>query len=225
MSTHYGPADSWPRHQKPWWSEALAEAHAAGWTLNYIDAPHTFGVVSCPSEDDDTRHSFMIDKTARGGETKSKEARKLVRACQHASTVMGSKVRLRQEECERLLDEAERLISIADTGLTTAEARAAAWADLERIETQLETAEANLAEILRGELEEALRAADDADDAPEPDAIAATLDDAATAVTRIESVATALKVRKPKLAQPLLNRAQAARVRIADLRDRLAALY
>ena len=75
MSTHYGPGDSWPRHQKQWWNEALAEAHAAGWTLNYIDAPHTFGVVSCPSEDDDTRHSFMVDKTARGGETKSKEAR------------------------------------------------------------------------------------------------------------------------------------------------------
>jgi multidrug resistance efflux pump len=225
MSTQYGPDDSWPRHQKQWWNEALAEAHAVGWTLNYIDAPHTFGVVSCPSEDDDTRHSFMVDKTARGGETKSKEARKLVRTCQHASTVTGSKVRVRQEECERLLHEAERLISIADAGLTSAEAQAAAWADLERIETQLETAEANLAEVLRRELEEALQAADDADDAPEPDTIAATLDDAATAVTRSESVATVLKMRKPKLAQPLLNRAQAARVRIADLRDRLGALY
>jgi hypothetical protein len=139
--------------------------------------------------------------------------------------VTGSKVRVRQEECERLLHEADRLISIADAGLTSAEAQAAAWADLERIEAQLETAEANLAEVLRRELEEALQAADDADDAPEPDTIAATLDDAATAVTRSESVATVLKMRKPKLAQPLLNRAQAARVRIADLRDRLGALY
>jgi signal transduction histidine kinase len=225
MSTQYGPGDSWPRHQKQWWNEALAATRAAGWTLNYIEAPHRFGTVSCPSKDDDSRHSFMVDKTARGGETKSKEALKLVRACQHASTVTGSKVRQRQEECERLLREAERLISIADTGLTLAEAQAAAWADLERLETQLETAEANLAEVLRGEVEEALRAADDADDAPEPDTIAVTLDDAAAAVTRTESVATALKVRKPKFAEPLLNRAQAARVRIADLRDRLRALY
>lgn len=224
MSTHYGPGDSWPRHQKQWWNEALAEAHAAGWTLNYIDAPHTFGVVSCPSEDDDTRHSFMVDKTARGGETKSKEARKLVRSCQHASGATGSKVRSRQEECERLLHEAERFISIADAGLTSAEARAAAWADVERIETQLETATANLAEVLREEQEEAWQAAEDADP-PEPDTIAATLDDATTAVTMSESVATTLKMRKPKLAQPLLSRAQAARVRIADLWDRLRALY
>jgi predicted nucleic acid-binding Zn-ribbon protein len=97
-------------------------------------------------------------------------------------------------------------------------------ADLERIETQLETATANLAEVLRGEQEEAWQAAEDAA-APEPDTIAATLDDAATAVTMSESLATALKMRKPRLAQPLLNRAQAARVRIADLWDRLRALY
>ena len=181
MSTHYGPDERWPRHQKSWWNEVLAEAHAAGWTLNYIDAPHKFGVVSCPSKDDGTRHSFMVDKTARGGETKSKEARKLVRGCRHGSTLVGSKVRARQEECERLLHEAERFISIADAGLTSAEARAAAWADLERLETQLETAAANLVAILREEQEEALQAVDDAEDAPEPDSIAAALDDAASA--------------------------------------------
>lgn len=115
-------------------------------------------------------------------------------------------------------------VSIADAGLTSAEARAAAWADVERIETQLETAAANLAEVLREEQEEAWQAAEDAD-APEPDTIAAALEDATTAVTMSESVATTLKMRKPKLAQPLLNRAQAARVRIADLWDRLRALY
>jgi len=87
------------------------------------------------------------------------------------------------------------------------------------------TAEANLSEILRREQEEAWQAAGDASDAPEADTIAVILDDAATAVTRSESVATALKIRKPKLAEPLLHRAKAARVRIADLRDRLGALY
>jgi hypothetical protein len=225
MSTHYGSGDSWPRHQKPWWNEALAEAQVAGWTLDYVDAPHTFGIVFCPSMDDGVRHSFMVDKTARGGETKSKEARKLVRRCQHASTVGGSKVRLRQQECERLLHEAERLISIADAGLALAEAQTAAWVELERLETQLETAAANLVEILHEEQAEAWQAAGDADEALEPDAIAATLDDAASVVTETEWIATALRVRKPKLAEPLLGRAQAARVRISDLRDRLEALY
>jgi len=167
----------------------------------------------------------MVDKTARGGETKSKEARKLVRRCQHASAVAGSKIRLRQEECERLLHEAERLISIADAGLALAEAQTAAWAELERIETQLETAAANMVEILREEQAEAWQAAEDADEALEPDAISVTLDDAASAVTESESIATTLRVRKPKLAGPLLSRARAARDRISDLQGRLAALY
>jgi hypothetical protein len=164
------PWAGWPRHQKQWWNEALGEARAAGWTLNHIDAPHRFGIASCPGEDDDARHSFMIDKTARGGETKSKEARKLIRVCHHAAAATGSKVRQRQEECERLLDEADRLISIADEGLTLAEAYAVAWTDLERLETQLETAAANLVEALREEQDEAWQAVQEVS-VPAPDTI------------------------------------------------------
>jgi len=165
-----------------------------------------------------------VDKTAVGGETKSREARKAVRNCQHAATASGSKVRTRQAECRRLLAEAERLIDLADTRLTLAEAKQAAWAELERIETQLETAAANLAEILRGEQDQAWQAAMDADDAPAPDAIAENLDDAMTVVVDSEKVATALKVRRPRLARPFLDRAHAARSRIEELRARLMAL-
>lgn len=222
--TQYGPDATWPRHQMPYWNEALDEARAAAWTLHYLDAPHRFGDVFCPGGDDGMRHSFRVDKTARGGESMSREARKLIRRCQHGSSTIGSKVRTRQEECRRLLDEAEQLISIADDGLTMAEARAAAWADLERLETQLETAAANVAEVLRTEQEAAWQAASDADDAPDPDTIAETLDDAATAVASAESAATPLNVRKPRLAKPLLDRAQDALARIAELRNRLKAL-
>lgn len=225
MSTRYGRDETWPRHQKSWWNEALGDARAAGWTLDHIDAPHRFGTVSCPSEDEDDQHHFMVDKTARNGETFSVEARKLIRACQHGTATTGSKVRARQEECEHLLSEAEGLVALADAGLTIAEARVAALAELERLEIQLETAAANLAEALREEQEEAWRAALDATDAPEPDSIAAVLDDAAAAVTSTETVATALKVRKPKLAKLFLDRAHAAQVRIDELRDRLNALY
>ena len=105
------------------------------------------------------------------------------------------------------------------------EARVAALAELERLEIQLETAAANLAEALREEQEEAWRTALDTADAPEPDSIAAVLDDAAAAVTSTETVATALKVRKPKLARLFLDRAHTAQVRIDELRDRLNALY
>lgn len=225
MTRRYGPNDTWPRHQKSYWNEALDEARAAEWTLNYVDAPHRFGVVSCPGGSDGNRHSFKVDKTAVGGETKSKEARKLIRTCQHSPATTGSRVRARQEECARLLGEAERLISMADEGLTVAEARAAAWADLERIETQLETAAASLVEILRHEEEEAWRAVDDTEDAPTLDSISATLGDAMTAVADSESVAAALKVRKPRLAKPFIDRAHQARTQIAELRERLAVLW
>jgi hypothetical protein len=170
------------------------------------------------------RHSFKVDKTARGGESMSREARKLIRWCQHGSSTTGSRVRARREECRRLLDEAEQLISIADDWLTMAEARVAAWADLERLETQLETAAANVAETLRTAQEAVWQAASDADDAPEPDAIAETLDDAATAVGDAKSTATILRRRRPRLADPLLDRAQDALARIAELRNRLDAL-
>jgi len=224
VSAQYGPDETWPRHQKAFWNEALNEARSAGWTLKYVDAPHRFGIVSCPGGEDGTRHTFLVDKTAVGGETKSREARKAVRNCQHAATASGSKVRTRQAECRRLLAEAERLIDLADTRLTLAEAKQAAWAELERIETQLETAAANLAEILRGEQDQAWQAAMDADDAPAPDAIAENLDDAMTVVVDSEKVATALKVRRPRLARPFLDRAHAARSRIEELRARLMAL-
>ena len=222
--TQYGPGETWPRHQMPYWNVALAEARAAAWTLHYIDAPHCFGTVFCPGGDDGMRHSFKVDKTARGGESMSREARKLIRRCQHGSSTTGSRVRARREECRRLLDEAEQLISIGDDWLTMAEARLAAWADLERLETQLETAAANVAETLRTAQEAAWQAASDADDAPEPDAIAETLDDAATAVGDAKSTATTLKRRRPRLADPLLDRAQDALARIAELRNRLDAL-
>jgi hypothetical protein len=199
----------------------LSAARAAGWTLRYIDAPHRFGDVFCPGGEDGVRCSFMVDKTAKGGETKSREALKLIRGCGHGSVIQGSKARTRQEECLRLLDHADRLIDIAATGLAAAEAQQAAWAELERIQTQLESAEANLAEVLREEEDTALQAVYDTDDAPTPSDIADTLDDALIVVANGESAATALKVRKPRLAKPFLDRVQQARTRVAELRVRL----
>jgi len=220
----YGPDETWPRHQMPFWNEALDEARAAAWVLEYIDAPHWFGTVICPGGDDGAQHSFKVDKTARGSEHMSREARKLIRKCQHGSLKAGSKVLARKEECQRLLDEAERLISVAESGLSTAEAQEAAWADLERLEIQLETAEANMAEIFRTEQDAAWQAVDFAEGVPDLDAIGVNLEDAEEAVTTSELVATKLKVRRPHLAKPFLDRAQDARGQIATLRRRLTAL-
>jgi hypothetical protein len=222
LSTQYGPDETWPQHQKPFWKEVLTEARSAGWTLEYIGS-HRFGVVSCPGGEDGNRHTFKVDQTAVGGETKSLEARKRIRNCRHGSVADGSKVRVRQAECERLLDQAERLINRADAGLARAEAAQAALTELERIQAQLETADANLIAILREEWEWAERALDDSEDAPTPYAIAEDLDKAVAAVTEGERAAIVLKVRRPHLAAPLLGRARAAKLCIEGLRARLKA--
>ena len=105
---------------------------AAGWTLTYIDAPHRFGVVHCPAR----QHSFQIDKTARGSETKAKEAIKKIAWCTHP----GGHVRLQQETSLSLLDTAERLTSEVEEGIIAAEAKQDAEDALDRMEIQLETA-------------------------------------------------------------------------------------
>lgn len=216
----YGPDDTWPAHQKPHWNAALAEARQARWTLTFVNAAHNFGVVSCPAGE----HTFGVDQTARGGETKSKEAIKRIRNCQHGSGQGVSKVRARQQECARLLDVADELIAAAAEGLAMAEAKQGAQEDLDRLDIQLQTATSNIDEVMRAEEEAVLQAAIDVDDAPEPAALSAVLDNAAATVTQGESVANALKVGRPALAKPHLMRAGKSRLRIDELRRRLTAL-
>jgi hypothetical protein len=170
----------------------------------------------------------MVDMTARSGETHSRKALKRIRECPHGTVVAGSKVKARQEECERLLNRADRLIEEAASGLARAEARQAALAELQRMQTQLEAAEANLAEILPvhedEDEDEVLHAVYDTDDAPVPSDISEVLNDAQNAVVGGESVAAALLIRRPRLAKLLLDRAKEAHSRIAALRRRLDAL-
>jgi hypothetical protein len=224
MKPRYGPDETWPGHQKPYWNKALGEARAAGWILTYDDAPHRYGVVSCPGGDDGTSCTFEVDKTAKGGETFSVIARTLIRNCRHGTTVQGSKVRARQDECQRLLDHADRLIGVAAMGLDQIEVRQAALADLDQIQARIEAAEANLDEILKEDMAAALEAVYDSDYAPLPDEISSTLAEAADTADEGASVATTLKVRRPRLAKPFLLRALEAQKRIAELRARLAEL-
>jgi hypothetical protein len=202
-------------HQKAFWNQALAEARQAGWTLTYINAPHRFGIVSCPKG----QHTFDVDKTAGGGETKSKQAVKKIRWCEH-----GPEVEERRQECLRLLEVADQLIAAVEEGLSRAEAKQAAQEDLDRLELQLRTADANVDEVLLAEQDAALQAAVEVDDAPEPEALSAELDDAAAGVERGVSVAKMLKPSAPKLTKSLLERAAAASTSIGELRSRLTAL-
>src|SRR5262249_31870689 len=126
------------RQAAPHWRRALRQAREAGWTLKHLGAPHRFGVVVCPAGE----HTFDVDSTARGSETKALEVPKLLRRCQHGGpTTTGSRVAERLERAQRLLDRAEQLIGIAMEDLERVEAQHAALAELDRVELLLAAAD------------------------------------------------------------------------------------
>jgi len=216
-ATVYGPDETWPEHQKPFWNVALKQAREAGWT--FTTGGHWFGVVSCPAGE----HTFNVDKTARGGETKAKEVPKQLRSCQHGTpATLGSKVAARRAECERLLLRAEDLISAAARDLWRAEQRQAAFTEFDRLRIVLDTADATADEVLAAEQEQALERAADLEDAPGAADIARTLGDADVAAGEARDVAA--KIRRQGIAVPLRTRAQAARSRVSELRERLERL-
>lgn len=199
------------------WHEPLAAARRAGWTLTYINAPHRFGVVSCPASE----HSFSVDKTAKGSETKAKEALKKITWCSHP----GNKVRADSDESQKLLDVADRIVAEVADGLEAAEAKRNAGEALDRVALQLETAASNVdAAVLLAAQEAALEAAIKVDDAPGPPVLAGKLDDAAVAVAGSELLARSVRVSYPGVAKPLLDQAESLRTCIRKMRSRLAAL-
>jgi hypothetical protein len=212
----YGPDDTWPSHEKKHWHEPLATARQAGWTLVYINAPHRFGVVYCSARE----HSFTVDKTARGSETKAKEALKKVAWCTHPAGL----VRAQRDESQRLLDTAAWLTTEVEEGLAAAEAKQEAQEVLDRLEIQLDTAASNVEEVLLAEQEAALEAAIAVDDAPDPPVLAGRLNEATAAVDSSESLTKSVRTVHPGIARPLLEKATTLRARIAELRRRLEVL-
>lgn len=212
----YGPNETWPSHEKKHWHDPLAAARQAGWTLTYVNAPHRFGIVSCPAKE----HSFAVDQTAKGSETKAKEALKRIAWCNHP---MGD-VRDRRDESRRLLDLAARLAVEVEEGLGAAEAKRDAWAVLDRLELQLDTAASNVDAALIAAEEATWEVAMAVDDAPDPPAMEGRLDEAASALAGGESLAKSVRSSYPGVARPLLDQAKSLRAHIAELRLRLQGL-
>jgi hypothetical protein len=215
-ASEFGPDDIWPSHEKKHWREPLAAARQAGWTLIYINAPHRLGVVRCPARE----HSFMVDKTAKGSETKAKEALKRIGWCDHPS----DRVRTVRDESQTLLDTAHHLTGEVEDGLLIADAKQDALEALDRLEIQLDTAAANVEEVLLAEQEAALEAAITVDDAPDPPVLTSKLNEATAAVASSESLAKSVRAGHPGVAKPLLDQARTLRARIGELRSQLAAL-
>jgi hypothetical protein len=213
----YGPDETWPSHDKKHWRGPLAEARLAGWTLTYVNAPHRFGIVSCPAGE----HTFEVDKTAKGSETKAREARKKIRWCEHPP--VGS-VKGQRDKSKNRLDIADDLATEVEQELPDAQAKQSAQEAIDRLEVQLATATYNVDEVLRAVQDAALEAAIDVDGAPDPPALEAKLDDANAALTDGESTARSLGRGHPGVARPLLERARNLHERIEVLRSRLTAL-
>jgi hypothetical protein len=145
---------------------------------------------------------------------------KRLRACPHSLIRSdGSKVPHRQVEADRLLGQAEKLVDAAAGDLARAEEREIVRAEIERLEILLETAGLTVDEGLRVAQDEALDRAVDLEDAPGPDSVLATLDEADDAAGAAVGIAT--RIRRRSIADPLLERGARIRRRIAMLRARL----
>ena len=192
----------------------MKQARDAGWTLSYWDA-HWWGKVSCPEDE----HIVMIDRTARGGETKAKEAAKKIRNCGHGTQASQSSANARQEQCETLLNRAENLIAGAAANLERAEARYTAEAELERLALLLDTAGAN---VDMAEQEQALDRAADFEDAPEAMVIEGDLADASRSTEQADGIQR--QIHRSTVQQALKNRIKVTNRYITDLRARLVTL-
>lgn len=219
----YGPEDTWPKHDKPFWNDALAVAREAGWSLVWLDAPHWWGRVECPTGE----HTGLVDKTARGGETKANELKKDVRGCPHGTGGTGSKVRERESRCRDLLDQAEGLLDRAAEALLRVEGREEAFdqlALLEAAQADVADAAASVEELLGSRsfaeaIDAAWERAATYDDAPPPAAIADDLDTAEAVA--VEAHTMAAKIKRSGLSDPLRKRAEEAKARVTSLRARL----
>jgi hypothetical protein len=218
LLTLYSPDGQWPKHAKAYWNDVLDQARAAGWTLNYLGASHTFGYVKCPAGE----HTFKVDSTARDAETWAKNAVKSIRNCSHGTPQQaGSKVAERIRAATALLDSADRLADRAQNSLTRLERSTHAQAELERLDLLVASASHTIDDATELQ-EQALREAVEAEEAaPEPADVDQALSDVSTRVT--DAAATLKNVRKhPGLTKPLQTRIAALRARLQSLTDRLA---
>lgn len=217
----YRSGESWPTTSLPaHWVKPMEQAQAAGWTLYFYDAPHTFAVLGCPADENAAdRHTFKIDHTAKGSAFFASEATKKVKKCAHGTPQTGSKVKQRVAHCEDLLQVAETLIE--SVGRDLEQAQVADRGLLELVDERLQTAALNL--------DEALAAGDESSGGSDAElAVAVSIEEdllsASTSASEATATATALKRGRPHLAEGFLTRARSAQQEVERLRGVLEAL-
>jgi len=141
--------ETWPEHDKPHWRKPMKQAQAAGWSLEYIDAPHLFGYAWCPGK----QHKFKVDKTATGAAFWASEASKIItRNCRHGTATGAGKVRERQDTALRTLEALDSVLDAVGRDIEILEAIGEGWERAVQLEhardallLRLETAQFTLA--------------------------------------------------------------------------------
>ncbi|WP_182113130.1 hypothetical protein [Actinotalea sp. JY-7876] len=157
MVTAYGTEQRWPSHQKAYWREPLERARAAGWSLHYIDAPHLWGVVTCPGPEGE-QHSFQVDCTASGAEFFAIEARKRVDRCKHGVLDGPPLKGHHYDKALSKLERAQELLAEAEDMLNRGETRRSALDSFEEMTATAQLTALDAAQDLELLLEQALAA-------------------------------------------------------------------
>lgn len=203
----FGPAATWPEHQKPHWKVALKRAREAGWTLKYLNS-HWWGVLECPGG----VCVLNVDKTARGGETKAREVPKRLRQCTHgAPPPPASAAQHRAAHCDHLLDQAGDVLATAALELDHAARAQAAAADLDAAMSAPDADESGW--------EEAYERVQAIGLARSSSAIALRFEEAGALLDEVDAIVRHL--RRSAYANPVLARASRLRDEIEDGRSRL----
>lgn len=142
----YGPDDTWPRHGRDYFREALRYARNARWWLGKFD-DHSFGRAVCDRDlPSDSRCEFLIFSSGSGSESAARELKKLVDHCPHRSS-SGSRRLTAVEEAKNLLDEADLLIGAAERCVVADNMQDAAGELLELAAAATETAQEALSTV------------------------------------------------------------------------------
>ena len=224
MPNWYGADDEWPRHPESWWRDALPEAKAAEWWLEFNtgNSKHRWGKLRCRRTEgrDASVCTIKVDTSGDGAENVARDVPKKIARCPHrAPDPNRPEARLaraneRLNDAERLLDALDRVLheqgKLVDIQVALFEAFDQAETDVERLldEAALDEAEA----------EELVRSA-------EAEVIAEINGEGGLVVGVVVveghlDAATADLAELPRRDSP----AQAARRRLAELRERAAAI-
>lgn len=212
-----GPEDSWPSHPKSdEWTRTLAFAQARGWFFKRT-SDHTWAHIVCRIDDEDGekgRCDFQIFSSARATDSQAIYHRNKIRKCGHRARPPGPEA-------------AEKLASVAESFLDSAEGLLTGCSQLEEALAELDLASGTLKEAraIERALEREAAARESAEraailasveraDVGSPPDVRQVLDEAKSRIDDAGRIVSGVSGARPR----------ALKVRLKTLRDRHRAL-